>query len=212
MNVGPYQIRQRPDATPPAGLAWVPTLQPDLGDDEDSYPGRARCAGPWSDCNRDAALDFLRTSRVVVEIGVAQTAGCNSISEELMTGKPPGCVYVGIDRADKRRFHDPANDVYILHNDSADTEPFARLLGEIGRSAIDLLLIDGWHSVDQCIADWAYSDWLADDGTILLHDVNHHPGPACLMAAIDVTQWHVENLCPDPADYGLGVIWRRRHD
>ena len=75
----------------------------------------------------------------------------------------------------------------------------------MGVGVIDLLFIDGWHSVNQCANDWHYTDMLSDNGVVILHDTNSHPGCVALFDAVDENQYAKERHCLE-ADYGIAVF------
>ena len=205
-HVGPYLIRQR-QGIPPPGLCFLPTLEPELSDDADTYLTRASCGHAFTPCTRAVIQEAAANALVVVEIGVAHDLG-STVSLGLMRNKPPGAVYIGIDTGDRRHYHDPGRGIHLIHGDSANRQPCFDLLDSLERPYIDLLFIDGWHSVNQCIADWRYIERLAPNGTVLIHDTNHHPGPAALFAAIDPAQWDKHQACPALNDYGIAVVRR----
>jgi hypothetical protein len=205
-SVGPYTIRQR-SGTPPPGLSFLPTLEPDLSDDADTYPSRLGSGIPFTDCTRAVICEAAANALVIVEIGVADYLAW-TVSLDLMHNKPPGAVYIGIDKVDRRHYQDQERGIHVICCDSANRQPCFDLLDSLERQYIDLLFIDGWHSVNQCLADWRYTERLAPNGTVLIHDTNHHPGPAALLAAIDPAQWDKRQACPDPNDYGIAVVRR----
>jgi hypothetical protein len=205
-HIGPYPIRQR-QGVPPPGLRFLPTLEPDLSDDVDTYPKRASCGHAFTDCARAVVREAAGNALVIVEIGVAYDLA-STVSLDLMRNKSPGAVYIGIDKVDRRHYQDPDKGIHILWGDSTDRQPCFDLLDSLERQHIDLLFIDGWHSVRQCLADWRYTERLAPTGTVLLHDTNHHPGPAALFAAIDPAQWDKRQACPATNDYGIAVVRR----
>ena len=207
-SVGKFEIRARP-GPPPAGLLWLPTVEPALSDDADTYHGRPAIGQPdVTECNLAIIREAISDALVIVEIGVAPEPASTSASVKIMAEKPPGSVYIGIDIANKTRFHDPANGVYIIHCDSKNRIACWDLMDHLHLDGIDVLFIDGLHSVNQCIEDWQYTKRLAPDGVVLLHDIHFHPGPAALLAALDASQWRWFDACPE-RDYGLAIIGRR---
>jgi hypothetical protein len=206
-RVGPFIIHRR-EGVPPPGLAWIPTLEPELSDDEDTYRGRASCGSAFTECARKTIHAFGAKAQVIVEIGVADDLG-STVSLGLMNNRAPGAVYIGIDKVDRRHYNQPEIGIHIIHGNSADRAPCFGLMDSLEREHIDLLFIDGWHSVNQCLADWRYTERLAPDGVVLLHDSNHHPGPAALYAAIDDSVWDKRQACPALNDYGLAIVRRK---
>jgi hypothetical protein len=73
---------------------------------------------------------------------------------------------------------------------------------------LDLIMIDGWHSVNMCVNDWQYTDLLSDHGMVILHDTNSHPGCVALFDAVDENLWIKERFCTNN-DYGIATFKRR---
>jgi len=61
--------------------------------------------------------------------------------------------------------------------DSADRDRAYALMDGLDLDTIDFLFIDGWHSVNQRLADWRYVERLSPGGVVVMHDTNVHPGP-----------------------------------
>jgi len=78
----------------------------------------------------------------------------------------------------------------------------------IGIKEFGFIFIDGWHSINQCLDDWEYTNILQSDGVVGFHDTSCHPGPAAFVKALNKDMWEVEeNLTPE--DYGIGFAWQK---
>ena len=78
----------------------------------------------------------------------------------------------------------------------------------IGVSELDLIMIDGWHSVNMCINDWQYTEKLSATGVVVLHDINFHPGPVVLFDAIADNLFEKEKFGVGEADWGIATAIR----
>ena len=75
---------------------------------------------------------------------------------------------------------------------------------------LDILMIDGWHSVHTCVNDWGYVDMLSDGGAVIVHDTNAHPGPIALFSAVDDNLFTKERFCSELNDMGIAVFWHKK--
>jgi predicted O-methyltransferase YrrM len=72
----------------------------------------------------------------------------------------------------------------------------------------DFIFIDGWHSINQVLRDWEYTNLLSDNGVVGFHDVSCHPGPKAFINALDATKWEIlKNCCPK--DWGVAFARKR---
>ena len=142
----------------------------------------------------------------VVEIGVDRN-GPKSFTH-VFVEKPETCYYLGIDLADKSYLDNSGKRIHTIRGDSSNTLPLVRFMAEHSLNGIDLVLIDGWHSVNQVLRDWRYSDWVRVGGAVVFHDTNAHPGPFLVFDAIDELCWQKEKFFENERDYGMAVAWR----
>jgi cephalosporin hydroxylase len=165
----------------------------------------------FSDCNQLALREKVRALNpsVIVEIGVArlETSRYDQTSTAVfLQEKRDECIYVGIDTGDRRFVQGMKPNTYTLQCDSADTEKIVQYLGSLGIQRIDFLFIDGWHSINQVLAEWRLTEYLAPDGVVGLHDVNYHPGPRHLVENLS-DEWSVDMRCP--ADWGIAFVTKK---
>lgn len=205
-----FNIKPRP--TEIWGLKFTPTLAPDADDDQDS-PAFGNVNSPEvTDANlevvRSVVSHFGPNLRSIMEIGVNRN-GERSMSRVLMDDRPKGSFYLGIDIDDKSYLDSPENNTWTLKADSRDQDTIRKFIRSKGVDEIDLLFIDGYHSVNMCINDWRYANLLSKNGIVIMHDTNSHPGPISLFEAIRDDMFVKQRLCAGVTDNGISVIQRR---
>lgn len=207
-GVNLYSIKQR--AEPIYGLKYRPSLEPERSDETDFFGEFYRpVPREFSPANQEVlrqALMGLREPRCIVEIGVQRNPLPESSTGILLQYKPESCVYLGVDIEDKSHLDDARARIFTLQMNSADRARVFGLMDQLGVEHIDFLFIDGWHSVNQCLADWRYVERLAPDGVVVMHDTNVHPGPVAVFEAIDERMFDKAKHCADGLDWGIAVI------
>lgn len=205
------------------GLSFYPSLEPYFSDDRDAcISGDLRvCFEPplckmnytpkvnVTEKSYNKVVEIVKSFSgdiFIVEIGIDRD-GPDGFTQAFHRNKSENSMYLGIDIDDKSSLNNKDKHIYTLKTDSRNQD---YIRNKIGQNKIDILMIDGWHSVNCAINDWKYVDLLSNDGIVIVHDSNGHPGPLALMEAIDRTKFNVDNLfvnCDD--DYGLCVIKRK---
>lgn len=142
----------------------------------------------------------------VMEIGVSRN-GEGSFTRAILNNKPDDVIYLGVDLDDKTYLNNKDKKVYTIRENSFNQDSVRNYIKEIGMEKISLLFIDGWHSVNAVINDWLYSDLLSDNGIVVFHDTNYHPGPAIFLDAIDENLFKIETYF-EGADYGMAVAYK----
>ena len=124
--------------------------------------------------------------KCVVEIGVARNYK-DSSTDILINNKPDNCFYIGIDIncGGKTEYMNHKPNVRIVGIDSKNHEYVRGFLDGMKIEKIDLLFIDGNHSINMMINDWKYSKHVIKNGYVLIHDTNNHPGPHFIYDNID---------------------------
>jgi hypothetical protein len=171
------------------------------------YDGRVE----FSDCNRanlETYFGKVRDNcRAILEIGVCRNGSASS-THVFLNNKLLETVYVGIDLDDKSFLNDPAKNIHTIQNTSSDIEGNMAKIKALGVEQFDFIFIDGWHSINQVLIDWEYTQWLGPTGIVGFHDVSCHPGPNQFVKAMNIDKWTVIiNTCPD--DWGIGFAWKR---
>lgn len=194
-----------------AGLRWQPSLTPHLSNSEDWPPWGFPSTVEVSDCNHEVLTRELHRLgpeiHSIMEIGVSRN-GVRSLSHSVITLKPKECVYVGVDVEPKPHMVDHSRNQHMIQASSWQQEMIRSQLAELGVTHLDLLLIDGDHSVNTVINDWAYTDLIRPGGSVIMHDTNSHPGPVLVFDAVDPTLWYKERCCTEN-DMGIAVLIKR---
>lgn len=206
-----YSVQRRSEVI--EGLTYRPTLEPGRSDDTDFYGEFYRpVPREFSAANQDVLKQALLATpnvRCIVEIGVQRNPLPESSTGILLQHKPARAIFIGIDVEDKRHLADSHRGIYTIQGDSADHAKVFALMNHLGLPKIDFLFIDGWHSVNQCIADWLYVERLSPKGVVVMHDTNVHPGPVVVFDAIDERLFNKKKFCTEGPDWGIAVIKRR---
>ena len=194
------------------GLKWFPSLEPAVNNDQDWPPFGFPNSAEITDCNLMVvknALDKLGDQcRSILEIGVDRN-GSRSFTNLFLRAKSRECVYVGVDLDDKSHIRNVEQNQHFLQANSHNQQQVRQFLQNLGVTELDILMIDGWHSVNTAVNDWSYTDLLSDHGIVLLHDTNAHPGPAALFDAVDETVWRKFRFCTQD-DMGIAVFSKVR--
>ena len=206
-----YSIKQIHDHI--YGLKYRPSIEPEHDDKTDFYSEFYRpVPREFSPANQDVLKQALLNApnpRCIVEIGVQRNPLPESSTGILLQHKPKECVFIGIDIEDKSHLADARAGIFTLKMDSAHRFRVFALMDQLELERIDLLFIDGWHSVSQCLADWQYVERLSPDGVVVMHDTNVHPGPVAVFEAIDEKVFEKVKYCEEGSDWGIAVIRRR---
>ena len=161
---------------------------------------------------QDFSVDNLRVlkeellrlrPRTILEIGVNVDRKNldKSSTGVLLANKIRSALYIGVDMVDKSYLAVDGS-IQLVKGDSADSRPVQGIL--VGRQ-LDLIVIDGYHSVKQVLADWQYVQWLSGAGTVVMHDVNVHPGPYLVFNAIDRKMFDCVKYGSWTGDWGIGI-------
>ena len=214
----------------PYGLRFLPYLP--SRNELDGFPEvlqRVKTGVPkeFSDNDIEVLIGALKklgsNCKLIVEIGMNRSRSQdpdafdyvgNNSTRQLIKNKEEECIYLGID-IDRTNVDiiskDYENDDTVLAVciDSSNTDTIEQIFKSTGCDKIDLLHIDGHHSVIQIIKDWKLVRNLSSHGIVVLHDTNHHPGPTQILKAIDrdmfkVTRYYAERT----DDWGISTAER----
>lgn len=194
----------------PAGLTYRPTISPELDDMEDFYGPKRAVPQEFSKKNQAVLAEVVKSlpnANLFVEIGVERRPNSPTCSTQiLLGGRPDGCAYAGIDLRDCAYLNQPLKNMRFIRTDCRNQKAINTVLDEL-HPEIDLLFIDGDHSVEWCLTDWQLVNRLAVGGAVVLHDTNVHPGPLALLDAVDPEYFDVQIHCQDdPNDWGIAVL------
>lgn len=164
-----------------------------------------------TDCNRFSLLQqFMRVQNncsAILEIGVCRNTE-KSFTHVFLNSKKTETIYVGIDIDDRSSLNNKLKNVYTIKGNSSDYDDNLTLFNMFGVKKFDFIFIDGWHSINQVLMDWEYTNLLSENGIVGFHDTSCHPGPNKFINALDPEKWIIEkNMCPN--DWGIGFAWRK---
>ena len=191
------------------GLSYLPSFKNESDNDVDWpwFVVSNKISTEISDANKEALDDIIRKVNVknVIEIGIARN-NARSFTTQLLYAKKG--IYCGIDIEDKTFLNDSLNRVYTIRANSHDQSTIRSYLNTIGLEKCSVLFIDGWHSVNTVINDWKYTDLLDDNGVVIFHDSNYHPGPHLIIEAIDRSMYRVVKYCDGGFDWGISAAYK----
>jgi cephalosporin hydroxylase len=147
---------------------------------------------------------------VIVEIGVCRNDYHKTSTSIFIDHKRDGDIYLGIDIEDKSYLNNREKNVYTLKTPSENIEYVSQVLNILGVNNIDVLMIDGWHSINQVYKEWEYTRWLSNDGIVVFHDTNAHPGPYFIAQSIDTDVYEVKKYLNDVVDWGITVATKKQ--
>jgi hypothetical protein len=203
-------IKPRPTDIP--GLKYFPDLEPTVSNDRDAplndyWISSVEVTDGNLEVVRQAVTELGTKLGAALEIGVNRN-GERSMSRVIMDQRPPLSYYMGIDIEDKSYLNDEAANTWTMQISSAERSTIADRLQQLGIGDLDLIMIDGWHSVNMCVNDWRYTERLSDHGIVILHDTNTHPGCVALFEAVDDNLWIKQRFCLEN-DYGIATFKKR---
>lgn len=201
------------------GLKGIPTFKNSDWNSLDAFPGNSLFPYDWiirniggngqfSTNNAQKVIEVLKSkpqAELIVEIGTSCSSCVVGGSTEIFAkNKNSKAAFYSIDIV----AHNPGIDrekyknINFVQSKSVDQ----KIKGVIGDRLIDILFIDGDHSLQVVFEEYQfYLPIMKKDGIILLHDTTLHPGPFLLMEAIDENTYKKEVFFEE--DYGLGVIY-----
>lgn len=210
----PYQRTRfhiKPRVTDVPGLRFFPNLEPDIDNDQDMPPYGWVSSVEVTDCNlsvvRSVVEELGTNLKAAMEIGVNRN-GERSMSRVIMDERPKGSFYLGVDIEDKSYLDDPASNTWTIQSNSHDRDKITNFMLSKGIKQLDLLFIDGWHSINTCVNDWQFTELLSQNGVVILHDTNSHPGPIGLFEAINEDLYDKQRYCLEN-DFGIAVVRRK---
>lgn len=164
----------------------------------------------FSECNKQSLLDkFMEirdTAKCILEIGVCRNNE-ESSTYVFLNNKKDETFYIGVDLEDKSFLNDESKNIFTIKTTSSNFHHILDITLKKGISEFDFIFIDGYHSVNQCIADWKFVSRLSKTGIVGLHDTSRHPGPVALTENINLEKWHLEKCCPD--DNGISFLRKK---
>lgn len=143
----------------------------------------------------------------IMEIGVSRN-GNGSFTHAILQNKPDNIKYLGVDIEDKSFLNSVDKNIYTVKCSSFEHDKVRERMSELDMDKISILFIDGLHSLNAVINDWKYCDLLSDDGIVIFHDTNYHPGPSAFIEFIDDKKFKTEKYFEGQDDYGLSIAYK----
>lgn len=165
----------------------------------------------FTEANQNSLLEYFLKVRdnckAILEIGVCRN-GQNSSTYVFLNNKLDNTKYVGIDLEDKSFLNNTEKNIYTIKDSSSNIESNIEKIKSLEINEFDFIFIDGWHSINQVLTDWEYTNLLSNKGIVGFHDVSCHPGPHAFINAVNKIKWNVvTNTCPK--DWGIGFVWQK---
>lgn len=185
----------------------------DLDQHSGKFPGLSgSCARvEFSDRNREELTKhFMKIKdncEAILEIGVCRNNDRSS-TYSFLNNKNDDTVYIGIDIQDKSFLNNEEKNIHTMKVNSSNFQDVINFAKSKGVEKFDFIFIDGWHSINQVIDDWRYTELLSEGGIVGFHDVTRHPGPFYFFENLNTDKWETTgNLSPE--DNGIGFCWKK---
>jgi len=146
---------------------------------------------------------------IILEIGVQRNLYENSSTYIFIKNKRDNDIYLGIDIRDVSHLTNTSKNIYTIQTESQNIDIVMHTLENIGAKHIDVLMIDGWHSINQVYKEWEYTKYLSKDGIVIFHDTNAHPGPYFITKSIDTNLYEVNKYLNDIKDWGITICIKK---
>jgi hypothetical protein len=201
------------------GLLYVPSLEPIYSDTADYIEdifeervsvnplnGNGQFTFSDGEILREIMLN-VSDCKVIVEIGISRKKTFKfSSTHTLFDYKRTDCAYYGIDLNgdDISEYTTYQNHINLIIGDSRSDDIY-RTIESV--APIDLLMIDGDHSVAGFLNDWKYSRLVRPGGYVVAHDLNNNPGPNVFYDAVDEKVFEKKrHFFGSNTDHGLAVF------
>lgn len=154
------------------------------------------------------AINFCKMKpKTFLEIGVCRN-GSYSSTHTILKNLPKDGIYLGVDIEDKSYLNDASKGIFTLKTSSSNYDEVIAKLKSLKVDTLDFIFIDGWHSINQVLLEWEYTNILSDGGVVAFHDTTSHPGPYYFINNLKEDIWSVyPNICPN--DHGFGYCFKK---
>lgn len=167
----------------------------------------------FSECNKynlkKNFLSIVDKCNSILEIGVLRDEKNFSSTDVFFNYKKNETFYFGVDMEDRSYLDNIDKNIYTIRNNSSNIDQVMEFVRSKGVNGFDFIFIDGWHSINQVLNDWKYTEFLSSHGVVGFHDTNLHPGPKEFVDALDKTKYNVEKKCTTPK-YDWGITFVRK--
>lgn len=164
----------------------------------------------FSDCNKSQLIKYFKKvaphAKAILEIGVHRNGG-DSSTWCFLNYKNKETFYFGIDIVDKSFLNDEENNIYTLQENSSNTEKIMNFVKSTGVEKFDFIFIDGYHSINQVLDDWKFTEYLAEGGIVGFHDTNMHTGSMLFVDHLNPEKYNIEKCCKAwMLDWGISFV------
>jgi hypothetical protein len=171
------------------------------------------CPTEMSDMNLAVVKNCIKMlgnrCKFIVEIGVRRNPDIQNTTDIYLNEKSDDCVYLGIDIEDRAYIKNMKPNVHFLQTDSGDYEKIMTYINTHIKRQIDMLFIDGWHSINQVGKEIQLINNVNLGGFIGFHDIAFHPGPNTWMDAFNPEYFEIMKF-NEPNDYGIGILYKKK--
>jgi len=211
-----YDIKTSP--TDIFGLKFRPSIEPEVSDDCD-YPkelidshGFTAHTNPTSASKANTevleGIFFKKKKKSILEIGVQTKKNIVSLTRTLRVMKSADTKILSIDIDFRRQWTDWENNIWTSRINSFNQGGVRDRIERLEMGKLDLILIDGFHSVNSIINDWKYCDLLSDKGTVVIHDTNANQCKV-ILEEIDEDIFEINSYCQSLDDWGIAVCKKK---
>lgn len=145
----------------------------------------------------------------VLEIGVARNPDFSRCFTSVFFKYPEKFKYLGVDIEDRSHIKQHNPKANFIQTDSSNFYAIRQKMVSCEMGRLEVLLIDGWHSMNAVIKDWHYAKLVQKGGVVILHDTNHHPGPKVLLECIDPNIFKIDiYFRKNLDDNGMAILKR----
>jgi hypothetical protein len=144
----------------------------------------------------------------VLEIGIARS-NVHSSTYYLFENKPTDTIYVGIDMNPVvvqwvKEWNSP--NAYSYLRNSGDFDGIKQILEDLKIDELDLLIIDGDHSMNQIYLDFKLASLVRKGGYVFFHDTNYHPGPSAILDCVNENLFEKKKYFEGEEDWGVSTF------
>lgn len=180
---------------------------------DDKYKNHLSVPKEFSDCNKlflsSAFKSISENCKAILEIGICRNQD-ESSTYCFLNNKNSDTFYFGVDLEDKSFLDNESENIFTLKENSSNIDKIMEFVNSKGIEKFDFIFIDGWHSINQVLDDWRFTEFLADGGIVGFHDTNHHPGPKTFVNALDPNKFIIKKHCSFPLiDWGIAFVKRK---
>ncbi len=167
----------------------------------------------FSDCNKSQLIRQFKKvaphAKAILEIGVHRNGG-DSSTWCFLNYKNKDTYYFGVDIVDKSFLDDKENNIYTIKENSSNTDKIMDIIKSTGVEKFDFIFIDGYHSINQVLDDWKFTEYLAEGGIVGFHDTNMHTGSMLFVDYLNTDKYNVEKSCKTwLVDWGIAFVSRK---